>query len=56
MSLRISCTCGNTELLSNNMTNFNICLTKFSDDSKTGKIQFVCQICGQVTKEILIGN
>lgn len=56
MNLRISCVCGNTELLSNKMENFNIDLVKFFVDSGTGKIKVICKACKKESEEILIGN
>ena len=55
-SLRLSCTCGNTEILSNNMEKFQFSLIKFSPDSKTGKMRIICKACGQETEDLLIGN
>jgi hypothetical protein len=54
--MRISCTCGNTEMLSNKMENFEVHLIKFSSDSETGRISIVCNACGHESEEILIGN
>jgi hypothetical protein len=51
-----SCTCGNTETLSNKMENFKVHLIKFSPDSETGRISIVCNICGHESEEVLIGN
>ncbi len=56
MSLRISCVCGNTEHLSNKMEKFEVCLTKFSPDSKTARVRLICKACTQATEDILIGN
>jgi len=56
MSLRISCVCGNTELISNKMEKFNIDLIKFFVDSGTGKVKIICKACEKNSEEILIGN
>ncbi len=55
-SFRLSCTCGNTEIVSNQMEKFQFSLVKFSVDSKTGKMRIICKACGQETEELLIGN
>jgi hypothetical protein len=54
--MRVSCTCGNTEIFSNKMEHFEIHLIKFTEDSETGKISVICKSCGNETEEILIGN
>jgi hypothetical protein len=54
--MRISCTCGNTESISNKMENFEVHLIKFTPDSETGRISVVCNVCGHETEEVLIGN
>jgi hypothetical protein len=54
--MRISCTCGNTETLSSEMENFEVHLIKFSSDSQTGKISVICNVCGNESEEMLIGN
>ncbi len=54
--MRISCTCGNTESISNQMEDFEVHLIKFTEDSETGRISVVCNVCGHETEEILIGN
>lgn len=54
--MRIICTYGNTESISNEIRNFENRLIRYSADSKTVVISVVCKVCGHETEQIVIGN